>query len=280
MKRHRRAAFTLVELLVVIAIIAILVGLLLPAVQRVRQAAMRLKCQNQMKQIGLAYHNYESAHQTFPPGWLAGYHNYIVYLFPHLEQENLARLYRMDRPYDHPDNAAATRVFLPLLQCPSSPNATRGAICDYPVSESIEHDAASLMGISGDPFDRDSQGVFVGSGIPTRIVDIADGLSNTFLVLEDSNRPESWKAGRKATGDYCDKELWSDPENRITIEAVCNGGSVVNCHNGNEIYSFHTGGANFLMCDGSVRFVRETLPALTFKALYTRADGDVPLGDW
>ncbi len=275
-----RFAFTLIELLVVIAIIAVLIGLLLPAVQKVRESASRARCQNHMKQIGLALHNYESANQAFPPGWVQNYSNYVQFILAYIEQTNVQNMYNMNLPYDDPANQAAVSTILQILLCPSVPGRSPGPYCDYPVSESIGSPASDLLGVSGDANNLDSQGFFFASAVPTRVADISDGLSNTFMVLEDAGRPILMKRGGGGMGGQpADHEDWADPENRITIEAVCDN-TVIDCHNGNEIFSLHLGGANFLFGDGSVKFISQNISPQTFKALYTRADNDIPGSDW
>src|SRR5262249_58049072 len=132
--RPQKSAFTLIELLVVISIMAVLFGLLLPAVQKVRESATRIKCQNNMKQQGLAAHSYESAHGRFPPGF-SHLHSHIPYLLPYLEQEAVARLYNFGASWSSAANAAATAIDIPVLVCPAAPVARPGkAVTDYPSS--------------------------------------------------------------------------------------------------------------------------------------------------
>jgi prepilin-type N-terminal cleavage/methylation domain-containing protein/prepilin-type processing-associated H-X9-DG protein len=134
---RRRRAFTLVELLVVIAIIAVLVGLLLPAVQKVREAAARVKCQNNLKQLGLAVANYESAERKYPPRGLQtpalsgtptpifGEVSWSLLILPYMEQENVFRLYQQDKNWRHPDNQPAVQSRVKPYVCPSVPDADR-----------------------------------------------------------------------------------------------------------------------------------------------------------
>jgi prepilin-type N-terminal cleavage/methylation domain-containing protein len=272
-------AFTLIELLVVIAIIGVLTALLLPAVQKVRESAARVQCQNNLRQIGIAFHNYEATHAAFPPGWIDGYHNYVVYLLPFAEQDNVGKLYNLALPWSDPANQAAVTTAVRLWECPSSPGGNRGPVSDYPISESIGAPANVLLGVSGNPFDPMSQGFFVIGNHRGRVCEVTDGLSNTFMVFEDVGRPNFYAPGKFSGGQLADHGEWADPENRITIQAVC-GSRVINCHNGNEIFSFHSSGANFLMGDASARWIRESLGPATFKALFTRAAGDVPPEEW
>ena len=124
-----RSAFTLVELLVVIAIIGILIGMLLPAVQAVREAARRAKCQNNLKQLGLAAHNFESANMAFPPGVVDdddnlqdALHTGWVFLLPYFEQNNVADQYDMNSSWSSTTNLPLAQVSIEMLNCPSNPS--------------------------------------------------------------------------------------------------------------------------------------------------------------
>ncbi|MFO0841317.1 MAG: DUF1559 domain-containing protein [Gemmataceae bacterium] len=132
----RRGGFTLIELLVVIAIIAILIGLLLPAVQKVRDAAARMQCQNNLKQLGLALHGYHDANNKFPPGLnyeppapptraTGVAHSWCVFVLPYIEQDNLYRLYNFNSFANTDPNLTANQTPLKIFQCPSSPSSGR-----------------------------------------------------------------------------------------------------------------------------------------------------------
>lgn len=216
-QRHRSGGFTLVELLVVLAIIAVLLGLLLPAVQKVREAAYRLQCQNHLKQIGLALHGYHDVQATFPPGLvLSGFEvtdaeaTGFTYLLPHLEQDNTHRLYHFEDAWWLPSNTEAVAVPVKVFYCPS--NRTRGdldlaaiaaqwgfrlppkvAACDY----AFCHGANGALNRDWTKIPATVRGVFHirQPGIPqagVRIADIHDGTTATMALGEAAGGNSSY----------------------------------------------------------------------------------------
>ncbi len=199
-----RRAFTLIEFLVVLAIIAILVALLVPAVQQVRESASRSECANNLKQIGLALHNYESLHRQFPVNLATPRHSWMAIILPYLEQDSLATIYRYDVPWYDPLNANAILTPIAVYICPSAtrrspaytnvfvPTTAPGSVAFHFVG--AESDYAGLSSINtatlGMPPSGDNSAVFATSG--NRAANVIDGLSNTMSVVECANRQQLW----------------------------------------------------------------------------------------
>jgi prepilin-type N-terminal cleavage/methylation domain-containing protein/prepilin-type processing-associated H-X9-DG protein len=332
-----RRGFTLIELLVVIAIIGVLVGLLLPAVQKVREAAARAKCQNNLKQIALATHNYESAITRFPAGvyqlpFLTAPKfrgvTVFVYLLPFLEQDNLAHGWDKTNPLNNTAGGAnsKTATVLPILVCPSD------LILQNPINSgsNIWYGLTSYGGNGGtrsyDPQFATNDGIFsvIGpgsqtqpKGVPLKISDVTDGLSNTILFGERSHWDPNndtfatafppmmgsmlmfdqmadigWWAssgGRLAAGDvllsafapinYMVPEPFSQ---RATMNPPVTNAASYEYYYDRRVCAFgskHPTGANFALADGSVRFISETLPLATLQLLCVRNDGQT-IGDY
>src|SRR5262245_17270568 len=178
-----RSGFTLIELLVVIAIIAILIGLLLPAIQKVRAAAARLKCQNNLKQIGLALHNYEGAYQAFPQARNAWplVHSALSRLLPFVEQDNLQRLCDYTTPPTSATNLAASQTRVGLFICPSD-----GANGQVPGTPDLGSNYVANNGSGTIGFGLIASGDGLFTQVPVRIGDITDGTSNTVAFSEST----------------------------------------------------------------------------------------------
>lgn len=225
-------AFTLVEMLVVIAIIGMLVALLLPAVQAAREAARRLNCENNLKQIGLAMHNFSDSNGGFPPTRTTSpvSHSWVIDLLPFLESEPLRKSYRYDQQYYTSTNQTVVKTALRLLQCPTSPNQNRLVqLTSGNGSSFIYYDNSSTSGITTSTaaglangaygaacdywvhhmsvvsFDRTTTGNMPMSNFGTEgkkstltpLTAITDGLSQTIVVDEIAMRPEHWILGVK-----------------------------------------------------------------------------------
>ena len=304
--RPPRPGFTLIELLVVIAIIAVLIGLLLPAVQKVREAAARLSCQNNLKQLALACVNYEAANGKFPPSNTTAppFNGWAALVLPQLEQESVRNVYVLTANWYDPANAAARAATVKTFLCPSA-NGGRagqsavpgtpgspfaGAAWDYTNVSVVSVPLLAYLNYPDGPtYSNVWRGVMSSQG--STVAQITDGLSNTILATEDANRPEYWVKGRRVTtltppfgGDgpgVTTGGVWADHQKGFGIDGAQADGYTptgecgINCTNAYEVYAFHPGGANAALADGSVRYLRETIPIRTLAALATRAGGEV-----
>lgn len=309
----RQRGFTLVELLVVIAIIGILVGLLLPAVQAAREAARRIQCTNNLKQIGLALHNYESAQQRFPPGfisrvtgpWPGGGNDPVpevgpgwslfAMILPQIEQPNLHDLIDFTLPITDPVNQAARSTFISSYQCPSDSWNERVNV--WPHSLGINDLApCSYIGClgGGDPANSPGytamyeQQPFNGMfhrNVAIRHADITDGTSNTIGLGERSSMfvPNGW-AGVIPTAQTVFSPRIAQSRGQMVGDTarpaitmltvhVRSGGPNSPTGSPGGFWSPHPGGCLFVLMDGSTHTIPTTVDINVFRAMAGRNDG-------
>ncbi|MGE5193285.1 MAG: DUF1559 domain-containing protein [Deltaproteobacteria bacterium] len=293
--RSQCRGFTLIELLVVLAIIAVLVALLLPAVQQVREAARRTQCKNNLKQLGLALQNYHGTQNAFPPGYISLFDTsgndigpgwgWGVMILPELEQATLQGRLVLTQPIEAPANASLRVMSLATFLCPSDsvrspwPAATRDSLGN-PTSTICEVAAANYVGVFGvsEP-GVDGEGVFFRNSF-VGIRDILDGTSTTMLVGERSQRwcEATW------VGAVTNAEMFP-PSGSLAVPVTENAAGMVLGHTSdgppnaagtecNEFSSLHGSGAQFLFADGHVQFISSSINRGVFRALSTRAGGE------
>lgn len=282
-----RRAFTLIELLVVIAIIAILVALLLPAVQQAREAARRTSCKNNLKQMGIALHNYHDTHSAFPLG--NQYNKWWTFqarLMPFFEQKNL---------YERLDfgrycfgflgaNPAIDRgaITLEIFQCPSDVNANKIWESNPGVGR---HSTTNYLGVIGtrthsnasNPPSGYHNGIlYVGSNV--RMRDVTDGTSNTMIVGE-RGVPQDLLYGWMLCAAGQDPSGSGNWDNLLYTQYGIGPGDPSVAADLRKFWSYHTGGSQFCLADGSVRFLSNNIDFRTFQYLSTKSGGET-LGEF
>ncbi len=293
--------FTLIELLVVIAIIAVLVALLLPAVQSAREASRRLECVNNLMQLGLALKSYETSFETLPAGVVdssngpilnqpKGQHvGWIVQILPFMEQRAAYQRFKIEAGVYAPENVSVRAYKIRSLLCPSDPVAVNSASSSY---AGCNHDAEAPIGPK-------NHGVFI-LNRPIRYEEIEDGTSNTIFVSEKLIEPGDlgWASGTSATlrntGTLPSRinmsrlpvSTLAGPADGtgvpVQAPAAGKGGASASEQSASFVGGFssrHPGGMNASFGDGSVRFVKSSINPRVYQLLANRADGELVSAD-
>jgi prepilin-type N-terminal cleavage/methylation domain-containing protein len=303
-----RTAFTLVELLVVIAIIGVLIALLLPAIQMAREAARRSQCSNHLRQIGVGAHNRHDVTGYLPPGSIqAGVgnkeaqntlniphtvnHGWGAFLLPFIEQQPLYDQYRFNYDWRDAPNQTVRETQIAVFLCPSAPSRGKfetrtqdgftysATFTDYGVMSEVANTLFGL-GLIDASTHKNREGVLDTNRL-SRLTDFLDGTSNTILFIEDAARPRRYQAKYRALagGRFTGPSAF-DHENIMHLHGYDADGTAspgpcpINCSNNNELYGFHSAGAQAVMGDGSVRLLQANMPMRLVAQLVTRGAGD------
>ena len=304
-----RSGFTLIELLVVIAIIAILIALLLPAVQQAREAARRTQCKNNLKQLGLALHNYHDTYSKFPPSeihtreflsdanndWGNSTGTWALFLLPYIEQANTYSKIDFSKRFDDasaPGNEAALGQVYTAYLCPSNPvntkNSNQFQILHYFAmwgSQDPPGGRARMKWAIGDNANIVGRGVMYYNS-RTSMADITDGTSNVIAIGEVRGYQPRCKNAMTDIADWRGMRWEMSTSTMLPINAIeartdCAAGQAGTCSGcrWENMASFHVGGTQALLGDGSVRFISENIDATTFRNLGAIGDGAV-IGDF
>lgn len=303
----RPSGHSLFELIAVLAVIAIVVALTGPALQNLREQMRQAQCSHQLRQIGLAIHEFEARRTFWPPGAIDGTavtdahrqlrvpagveHGWIAFILPGLEQQAVFDRYDFAVDWRAPTNAAARERTLAALLCPSTPPIERidrgtlagvrwqAATTDYAAVSGSSTELRSL-GLMDHRTAALPTGMFVRNQLLTS-ADLLDGATHQLLVVEDAARPLRYAQGRRAlAGRRTTGAAWADRDNEFIVHGATldgwetPGACAVNCGNNNEIYAFHPTGANGLFADGSVRWLRHDVDIRLVVAAISRAAGE------
>ncbi|KAA5546928.1 DUF1559 domain-containing protein [Roseiconus nitratireducens] len=309
-----RTAIALLELIVVAAITALLLAMALPAFQHTREAMRRSQCQNHLKQLGLAIHNYHSSHRQIPDLYNGAFrsvpptlgeefhcHSWRTAILPQLERGSVLRDLNLNLAATSPENQAAINVEIPVFHCPSTstPSAIvpdlnlwhdASGVYNQPTGTAARTDYAAIVGMgpeSGTWRDADFGGwgepKYSDSNQPSyatrRFSDISDGLSNTLLVGERSGRPDLHVSGQPAIPFSISAKMPDHHQAAWAVSThlqhlVLSPERGVNERNDHGLYSFHHAGVYILMADGSVRLLSSSTKKTTLRALVSRAGHD------
>lgn len=303
----KRAGLTLVELLVVVAIIGILIGMLLPAVQQIREAARRIQCQNNLRQLALATLNYSGTHsEHLPPFWKtandASWDNFSwrIDILPFIEAKNLQQTLVLDQLPLSPANLAVAQIQLPIFQCPSTPQAPRVidnlselhtnlrvAACDYSAIFAMITDAEIRSeGAWHPPSFNETTSAAALRTRPASLTSIRDGLSSTILIFEQAAKPAVYDRQRKnvqnppptTIPDQFASTFAEGPW--VTAESGTVSADQVNEWNTDGLYGFHVV-ANIVLCDGSVHSLESDAQGSVVAALLSRNGREIiDAHDW